>query len=205
MGRYEKKTNDRIESKSRIAKAIEKYQISYDDKRKSFPPQSLAKFELNLEKYGENIRGERLALGYGIEKCANEIGTTAATLSKIENGQLKKLNYDFLYLLCVLFKCTPYYLLGLVNEKDKSIDADQTVLTSAIRYSEPTVAHLMNEFDSTLDLLDNAYAENPAMCKLLLYLLQSKNPLIFDRIENALRGICALYLKDGEYAEVKDY
>lgn len=204
MGRYEKKTNDRTESKSRIAKAIEKYQISYDDKKKSFPPESLAKLEVDLGKYGANIRGERIAVGFGIEKCANEIGTTAATLSKIENGQLKKLNYDFLYLLCVLFKCTPHYLLGMVNEKNKSIDADKTVLSSPIRYSEPIAAYLMNELD-TMDLIDNAYTQDPAMCELLLYLLRSKNPLIYDRIKSALRGICALYLKDSEYAEVKDY
>ena len=59
----------------------------------------------------ENLKKLRRENGYTQEQVSNYLGITQSNLSKIENGE-RNFNMTLLDKLCLLYNCTPEYLLG---------------------------------------------------------------------------------------------
>lgn len=71
-------------------------------------------------KYGERVCARREKLGLNQNECGNSAGMSEAALSKIEQGNVKKLNRDHMYLLCAVLTVTPDYLLGLTEVQNEA-------------------------------------------------------------------------------------
>ena len=127
--------------------------------------------------------------------CAREVGMSTAMLGKLENGQGKRLNFDYLYLLCCVFDTTPDYLFGRVNGINESLEPSDddsekpVVLYEPINITEKPVAHLANEFSDTFGIFQNLYMENPELCDLLLRVIKCKDPQVRSALESAIQGI----------------
>ena len=96
---------------------------------------------------GENLFKLRRENGYTQEQVSSYLGITQSNLSKIENGE-RNFNMTLLDKLCLLYNCSPEYLLGEDDSHDKS--------SIAFRSDEKVdlnVVAKMNEITGYLKLL----------------------------------------------------
>jgi len=61
---------------------------------------------------GAKIREQRQRWGYTLEEVAEKVGVSKGTLSKLENGLLKRPPRPLIDQLANIFDCDPVYLLG---------------------------------------------------------------------------------------------
>lgn len=209
MGRYKGKT-DREYSQDRIAQAQKKHENKLKNKMGLYPKSDILALPFDPSKYGSRIRNIRKERGLTIPSLATEIGTSAATLSKMENGTIKNLNIDFLYLLCAVFNTSPHYLFGLVSDPNIIPQVGEAgnieELTSPIRPTEPTPALLSNalvDLNGIPGVVNETYLKDPGLCAALLFTLQHRNADIQRRLKDAIYGICAICLPESEWRELK--
>jgi transcriptional regulator with XRE-family HTH domain len=96
---------------------------------------------------GENLYKLRRENGYTQKQVSADFGITQSNLSKIENGE-RNFNMTLLDKLCLLYNCSPEYLLGKTNIHEKS--------SIAFRSDEKVdlnVVAKMNEITGYLKLL----------------------------------------------------
>ena len=96
---------------------------------------------------GENLYKLRRKNGYTQEQVANYLGIAQSNLSKIENGE-RNFNITLLDKLCLLYNCSPEYLMGKTDIHEKS--------SIAFRSDEKVdlnVVAKMNEITGYLKLL----------------------------------------------------
>jgi transcriptional regulator with XRE-family HTH domain len=67
----------------------------------------------------KNLRQLRKENGYTQEQVSDYLGITQSNLSKIENGE-RNFNMSLLNKLCLLYNCSPEYLLGETDFHEKS-------------------------------------------------------------------------------------
>ncbi|WP_405309599.1 helix-turn-helix domain-containing protein [Methanobrevibacter sp.] len=67
----------------------------------------------------KNLSKLRRENGYTQEQVSNYLGITQSNLSKIENGE-RNFNMTLLDKLCLLYNCSPEYLLGESDCHEKS-------------------------------------------------------------------------------------
>lgn len=65
-----------------------------------------------MKNLGNRIREQRQRWGYTLEEVSNHVGVSKGTLSKLENGLLKRPPRPLIDKLANLFDCDPVYLLG---------------------------------------------------------------------------------------------
>ena len=200
--------NDREISAAKIENASKKHEYKIKRKKELYPENEIFSLPFTAEEYGKRIRKMREVEGLTLVKLANEIGTSAATLSKIENGENKRLNIKLLYLLCAVFDTSPHYLFGLSPYPHLVQYADEKdgirYLTNPIIQSEPVPALLTNELSKMAGVTDKAYLKDAELCKLLLYVLEKDNQEMRQRLKEAVQGICAIYLTPEEWRELKE-
>ena len=68
---------------------------------------------------GKNLKELRRENGYTQEQVSNYLGITQSNLSKIENGE-RNFNMTLLDKLCLLYNCSPEYLLGETDTHERS-------------------------------------------------------------------------------------
>ena len=68
---------------------------------------------------GKNLYKLRRENGYTQEQVSSYLGITQSNLSKIENGE-RNFNMTLLDKLCLLYNCSPEYLLGQTDSHEKS-------------------------------------------------------------------------------------
>ena len=96
---------------------------------------------------GKNLYTLRRENGYTQEQVSKYLGITQSNLSKIENGE-RNFNMTLLDKLCLLYNCSPEYLLGETDSHEKS--------SIAFRSDEKVdlnVVAKMNEITGYLKLL----------------------------------------------------
>ena len=96
---------------------------------------------------GKNLYTLRRENGYTQEQVSKYLGITQSNLSKIENGE-RNFNMTLLDKLCLLYNCSPEYLLGETDTHEKS--------SIAFRSDEKVdlnVVAKMNEITGYLKLL----------------------------------------------------
>jgi transcriptional regulator with XRE-family HTH domain len=96
---------------------------------------------------GKTLNELRRENGYTQEQVSKYLGITQSNLSKIENGE-RNFNMTLLDKLCLLYNCSPEYLLGKTNIHEKS--------SIAFRSDEKVdlnVVAKMNEITGYLKLL----------------------------------------------------
>ncbi len=96
---------------------------------------------------GKTLNELRRENGYTQEQVSNYLGITQSNLSKIENGE-RNFNMTLLDKLCLLYNCSPEYLLGETDSHEKS--------SIAFRSDEKVdlnVVAKMNEITGYLKLL----------------------------------------------------
>ena len=187
--------SDKDKSLARISVAQEKYANELRQKEKMYPRKSIKADQVDFQQYGSRIHELRQRKQMSLAVCAREVGMSTAMLGKLENGQGKRLNFDYLYLLCCVFDTTPDYLFGRVdgiNESLEPSDGDSekpVVLYEPINFTEKPVAHLTNEFSDTSGIFQNLYVENPELCDLLLRVIKCRDPQVRRALESAIQGI----------------
>lgn len=83
---------------------------------------------------GEKLQKLRKENGYTQEQVSTYLGITQSNLSKIENGE-KNLNMTLLDKLCLLYNCSPEYLMGKTNFYEKvnvSVPSDVKIDLNAV-------------------------------------------------------------------------
>ena len=96
---------------------------------------------------GKNLKKLREENKYTQEQVSDYLGITQSNLSKIENGE-RNFNMTLLDKLCLLYNCSPEYLLGETDSHEKSCIAfrsDEKV--------DLNVVAKMNEITGFLKLL----------------------------------------------------
>ena len=96
---------------------------------------------------GKNLKELRRKNGYTQQQVSNYLEITQSNLSKIENGE-RNFNMILLDKLCLLYNCSPEYLLGEIDYHEKS--------SIAFRSDEKVdlnVVAKMNEITGFLKLL----------------------------------------------------
>lgn len=207
MGRYGSGSDQEI-SQSRIEQAKRKHGNKLKSKESLYPRNKICTIPFDSTVYGERIRNVRKAKGLTAEELANNIGTTIATLSKMENGHIKSLNWDFLYLICAVCNTNPYFLLGKTLDYSEAVtmDKDGNIRSTfePLSFTEQTPVLLADELSmDSYAIANQTYRKNPDLCKLLLYVLQHRNSDMQSRLDAALRGICAVYLSAKEWQQLK--
>ncbi|AWX32006.1 helix-turn-helix domain-containing protein [Methanosphaera sp. BMS] len=66
-----------------------------------------------------NLKKLRIENGYTQKQVSDYLGIAQSNLSKIENGE-RKFNITLLDKLCLLYNCSPEYLLGETDVREKS-------------------------------------------------------------------------------------
>lgn len=206
MGRYGSESDQEI-SKNRIKQARTKHENKLKSKESQYPKNKICTIPFNSAVYGARIRNVRTIRDLTVEELANEIGTTAATLSNMENGRIKNLNWDFLYLICAVCNTNPYFLLGKTSDYTEAIAVDEEgnkhLVHEAITFTEATPALLSIELSLDAYAITNqAYRNDPDLCKLLRYVLQHRDPDMRSRLDAALRAICAICLSAEEWQQL---
>lgn len=68
---------------------------------------------------GKTLNELRRENGYTQEQVSDYLGITQSNLSKIENGEIN-LNMTLFDKLCLLYNCSPEYLLGKADSHEKT-------------------------------------------------------------------------------------
>ena len=209
MGRYKGK-DDRERSQDRIAQAQKKHENKLKIKKSLYPKSAVSALSLDPTTYGQRIHNMRTEKSLSLKALAAEIGTSTATLSKMENGGIKNLNYDFLYLLCAVLDTSPHYLFGLVSNPDTIPEMDEAgnikELISPILFTEPDSSRLtiaLEKLKGIPEVVDETYLKDPELCAALLFVLQHRNADIQRRLKDAIYGICAVCLPEDEWRKLK--
>lgn len=210
MGRYKGK-DDRERSQDRIAQAQKKHENKLKIKKNLYPKSAVSALSFDPTTYGQRIHNMRTEKSLSLKALAAEIGTSTTTLSKMENGFIKNLNYDFLYLLCAVFDTSPHYLFGLVSNRNTipqmEEDGNLKELTSPISFTErvPTLlAEILFDLSGEPGLVVETYSQDPELCAALLFVLQNRNADIQRRLKDAIYGICAVCLPEDKCRELKE-
>lgn len=201
MARHE---SDKNRSKTRISAAIEKHRHEYEEKKKQCPFDAVRRAGFESEKYGERIKDRRNLLNKTQWDIAKEAGMTAAMLSKIEAGNVKEVNQDYLYLLSIVLDCTPDYLLGRTDApeefvaaipegKENKVNAPKAF--SPIKFDEKPVCELSLSIMQgvTLAAARKAYNEIPETVFQLIAILRSENPELVSDFTKAVDLLCSLH------------
>lgn len=110
--------------------------------------------EDTIRNYGKNICSLREGRGFTQEKVAEVIGLEGDhdAISKIENGSLKKINRNFLVLLCGLFQTSPEYLMGLEERNTQPMVFDPVDITGKPQFivnqlaeQSPELVHILSK------------------------------------------------------------
>lgn len=201
MARHE---SDKSRSKIRISAAIEKHRHEYEEKKKQCPFDAVRKASFDPEKYGERVKERRNLMNKTQWDIAKEAGMTAAMLSKIEAGNEKEINQNYLYLLSVVLDCTPDYLLGrtdvpeefiVVIPKGKENKINAPKAFSPIKFDEKPVCELSLSIMQgvTLAAARKAYNEIPETVFQLIAILRSENPKLISDFRNTVDLFCSLH------------
>ena len=71
-----------------------------------------------MKAMGNRIREERQKWNYTLEEVSERVGVSKATLSKLENGLLKRPPRPLIDKLANLFDCDPIYLMGYHHDDE---------------------------------------------------------------------------------------
>lgn len=82
---------------------------------------------------GQRIRQKRIELGLTQEELGKKIGVKKSTISKIEKGEVKTIDRDYIAKMIQLFHCDPSWLMDLS-------DVDSVELTYSAPGKEPIKA-----------------------------------------------------------------
>lgn len=66
-----------------------------------------------MKKMGQRIREERIKLGLTQEEFGKKLGIKKSAVSKIENGEVKAIDRDYIAKMVQLFRCDPSWLMDL--------------------------------------------------------------------------------------------
>ena len=86
-----------------------------------------------MKKMGQRIRSERIKLGLTQEEFGKKLGIKRSAVSKIENGEIKAIDRDYIAKMIQLFHCDPSWLMDLS-------DVDKVELTYEAPGKEPVKA-----------------------------------------------------------------
>lgn len=193
---------DQVKSQRRIRAAYEdknnKGRIDY--KRRQYP---LELYQDRIKKcdlatYGQRIRDLRKEKGVSQKTFAEQIGTTTATLSKIESGKIHTVNIDLMYNICGIYNTNPSYLIGetghpLLSEGVHPITKKPCKRMEALNSFSYVAGELCQELqlpeDEYLEEMDKQYQEQPELCVLMLTILLRDDKALKKQATDVLRGL----------------
>lgn len=199
---------DQVKSQRRIRAAYEdknnKGRIDY--KRRQYP---LELYQDRIKKcdlatYGQRIRDLRKEKGVSQKTFAEQIGTTTATLSKIESGKIHTVNIDLMYNICGIYNTNPSYLIGETKSSPMFLDYHPETGKRRVRMESLDVfslaaCDLCQELQipevEYLEEMDKQCQERPELCRLMLTILRSNDSALKEQVTNVLRS----FVQSAEY------
>lgn len=124
-----------------------------------------------MKTIGEKIRDRRKELGYSLELLGENVGVTASTVLKYENGSIK-IPSNKIEMLAKVLKCSPAYLMGWESEEKMLPRKEENSIISQLtpeelvlleKFQNMSTVMFMNEgnkiSDADKETLAIAYAE----------------------------------------------
>lgn len=180
---YENKNN-----KDRIYNKKQQYPLElYQDRIKKCDPAT----------YGQRIRDLRKEKGISQKTFAEQIGTTTATLSKIESGKIQTVNIGLMYNICGIYNTNPYYLIGETKSPPMFLDdlpetGKRRVRMESLDVFSLAACDLCQELQipevEYLEEMDKQCQERPELCRLMLTILRSNDAALKEQVTDVLRG-----------------
>lgn len=92
-----------------------------------------------MKKMGQRIRQKRIELGLTQEELGQKLGIKKSAISKIENGEIKAIDRDYIAKMVQLFHCDANWLMDLDDSKKVELvySADGKEPITAIVNQEP--------------------------------------------------------------------
>lgn len=92
-----------------------------------------------MKKMGQRIRQKRIELGLTQEELGQKLGIKKSAISKIENGEVKAIDRDYIAKMVQLFHCDANWLMDLDDSKKVELvySADGKEPITAIVNQEP--------------------------------------------------------------------
>lgn len=92
-----------------------------------------------MKKMGQRIRQKRIELGLTQEELGQKLGIKKSAISKIENGEVKAIDRDYIAKMVQLFHCDANWLMDLDDSKRVELvySADGKEPITAIVNQEP--------------------------------------------------------------------
>ncbi|WP_312151051.1 helix-turn-helix domain-containing protein [Paenibacillus odorifer] len=87
----------------------------------------------------ERIKSRRLAMNLTLQDVAEFLKVKEATAQRYESGEIKNIKHETIASLSELFKCSPAYLMGWIDEV--SVPANQSSMT-------PVDIEILHKFNS---------------------------------------------------------
>lgn len=176
-----------------IKKAMKTFEYGMECLKIKCPYSQFYSDTFNPEEYGKRVRISREKLNLTQSECSEIIGISGEVLSKIERGDIKKLNMDYLYLLCCVFAVTPDYLLGLAQERNGVIRCTP----DGSQYEEPVLidfdGHVVKDMSWLMSInrliSRKKYAKCPELYTKLSDILRSDNQQATELLLDVVRII----------------
>lgn len=190
---------DKKKSRQKIAAAKEKYKNQIRELERSYPLDESRSASFNPEIFGSRVRTLRQQSEKTQKDCADNAGMTVAMFSKIELGNIEKLNPDYLYLLSVVLDCSPDYLLGHTDLRDRRVEAkpDGTTqeLYCPIKPNERPVSKFeILMMDQVIQFAAHEeYDKIPENVFQLIAILESSNEDLRKEFSASLNHLCKKY------------
>lgn len=96
-----------------------------------------------MKKMGQRIRQKRIEMGLTQEELGQKLGIKKSAISKIENGEVKAIDRDYIAKMVQLFHCDANWLMDLDDSKKVELvySADGKEPITAIVNQEPILGH----------------------------------------------------------------
>lgn len=188
--------SDKKKSMRKIAAANEKYKNQLRELRRSYPWDENRRNAFNPEIFGNRVRTLRKQAGKSQKECVDSEVMTVANLSKIELGKIRNINPDYLYHLCVVLDCSPDYLLGRTDLRDRQVevkpDGTTQELYCPIKPTERPIAKLnVVLMDQVIQFaVREEYDKIPENVFQLIAILESKDEGLHEEFSASLNHLC---------------
>lgn len=99
-------------------------------------------------KTSEIIRYRRKFLGLTLEQVADSIGANKSTIMRYEKGEIEKMSVQNLVPLANALKCSPLYLLGIIDtpyEEQSTLTDTENKVINAYRSASDEVKSIINK------------------------------------------------------------
>ncbi len=164
---------------SKREQAIARFKPQVDFWKENFP---IDKSDLPSPRiFGENVRKHRETIKMTQGEVGKQLNLSAESISRIEQGDRKKVDIDLVYQLAAILSCSPDCLLRSTDKSDGILDQDKN------KYKQPVLpaSPLRGDFLKSCDLM---LTRCPRLAEAVAKLLKTNNVAIYDMVATQIEA-----------------